>query len=67
MSGGSAAGVPHVAEGVGAGNTEYVGPPVSEGPSGGSSHGKGGGRLSGIMKKMRDGPMASKEGTVGHS
>lgn len=59
-------GVPHVAEAMGPRKTPYAGPPVSGAQvEGGSGYGRG--KLSGIMKKMKDGPMASKEGTVGHS
>jgi len=57
---GSTAGLPQ--EGSGApGKMAYQGPPVSGSQIEGRS---GGGRLSNIMKKMKEGPSASKEGAV---
>ncbi|KAF2025444.1 hypothetical protein EK21DRAFT_76404 [Setomelanomma holmii] len=46
--------------------TAYMGPPISGSQLEGSGGGRGGGKLSGLMKKMKDGPMASnRDGTVG--
>jgi hypothetical protein len=49
-----------------AGKTPYMGPPVSGSQiEGRSNYGKG--KLGNIMKKMKEGPIMSKEGTTSHS
>jgi hypothetical protein len=48
------------------GKTPYQGPPVSGSQIEGRSGGTGGGKLSNIMKKMKEGPSANREGAVNY-